>query len=71
MEETAKTGAYCFNLFLTDDILQDIVNYTNNQTNLKRTACENAITRKYVVYNITVIELNAFIGLLYITGCFK
>ncbi|XP_053964402.1 piggyBac transposable element-derived protein 4-like [Anastrepha ludens] len=69
--KNAKTAVECWKLFLTDEILQEILLHTNSQINLKRTACENSHVKKYIMADLSSSELKAFIGLLYLAGQFK
>ncbi|CAH2102673.1 unnamed protein product [Euphydryas editha] len=68
MGQNAKTVIECWQLFFTDEMLHEIVIHTNSQINLRREQCQNSHAKKYVMFDITVTELKAFICLLYLSG---
>ncbi|XP_021114632.1 piggyBac transposable element-derived protein 4-like [Heterocephalus glaber] len=69
--QNANTAIQCWKLFVTDDMLQDIVKYTNNEIQLKRSICNNSNTEKHIYHDTSLSELKAFIGLLYIAGLYN
>lgn len=67
----AKTEVEYWKLFFTDQMLQEIILYTNKEIKLKRDACQNSNTQKFIMNDVSLIEMRAFIGLLYLSGYFK
>lgn len=69
--QNANTVIECWKLFVTDDMLQDVVKYTNNEIQLKRSTCTNSSTQMCIYHDTSLSELKAFIGLLYIAGLYN
>lgn len=65
--KNAKTEVECWKLFFNDDILEDILNYTNEEITSK-TFAENHNTRVHIVKETSMDEIMALLGLMYITG---
>lgn len=63
----AKSSVECWNCLFTDDILTDIVKYTNQYIDIIK---EN-FDRERDARHTDLVELRAFIGLLYLAGVYK
>uniref|UniRef100_A0A286Y2W0 PiggyBac transposable element-derived protein domain-containing protein n=1 Tax=Cavia porcellus TaxID=10141 RepID=A0A286Y2W0_CAVPO len=66
--QNASTAIQCWKLFITDEMLQDVVKYTNAEIQVKHSVCTNNHTQKCIYYDTSLTELKAFIGLLYLAG---
>lgn len=65
--KTAKTPVECWNCLFKEDILNDIVKYTNEYIdNIKE-----AFSRERDAKHTDLVEIRAFIGLLYLAGVYK
>lgn len=65
--KTAKTPVECWNCLFTEDVLNDIVKYTNQYIdNIKA-----AFSRERDAKHTDLVEIRAFIGLLYLAGVYK
>lgn len=69
--QNANKAVECWQLFITDEMLHQIVSHSNIQIKLKRDACRNSNTQKYTMYDTSLCEFKAFIGLLYLAGRFR
>lgn len=65
--KSAKTPVECWNFLFTDDILNDIVKYTNQYIN----TIKASFSRERDAKHTDMIEIRAFIGLLYLAGVYK
>lgn len=65
--KSAKTPIECWNSLFTDDILNDIAKYTNQYID----TIKESFSRERDVKHTDLVELRAFIGLLYLAGAFK
>lgn len=65
--KNVQTEYECWNLFITDTMLNDILMYTNNQINTKRISCRVG-KEQYHMKDVTIEELKSFLGLVYIAG---
>lgn len=65
--KNAKTPLECWSYFFDDDILQRVVTYTNEYI----TSIKENYQRERDTKLIDIIELKAFIGLLYLAGVYK
>ncbi|XP_050510423.1 piggyBac transposable element-derived protein 4-like isoform X2 [Diabrotica virgifera virgifera] len=63
----AKTPVECWNCLFTNDILNDIVMYTNQYID----AIKGRFSRERDVNNTDLLEIRAFVGLLYLAGAYK
>lgn len=70
IDQNAKAEVECWKLFFADEMLQEIVLYTNKQIKLKRNACQNSNTQKITMSDLSLCEMKAFIELFYLAGCF-
>ncbi|XP_023222340.1 uncharacterized protein LOC111623851 [Centruroides sculpturatus] len=63
----AESIMECWNLFVSDDILQIVVQYTNEQ--IKR--IQSKFKRERDAKLTDLVEIKALVGILYLTGCKK
>nr|XP_023022605.1 piggyBac transposable element-derived protein 4-like [Leptinotarsa decemlineata] len=64
-----KTAIDCWLLFFTEDMLDDIVRYTNVKLGNKATKYNTS--HQYLVKETDKMEIKAVMGLLYLTGLYK
>lgn len=67
---SAESEIACWSLFFTDDMLQNILVYTNARIRQKIVACTN-LSKYTHIKECEMSELKAFIGLLYIAGLYR
>lgn len=65
----AKTPLDCWKLFVTDDMLQEIVLRTNDK--IREKAASYSRENKYKVKETSIEELLSFFGLLYLSGFYR
>lgn len=65
--KNARTAVDCWNNLFTDDILDTIVRYTNQYME----SIKHKFSRERDIVSTDVIELRAFIGLLYLAGALR
>nr|XP_021191520.2 piggyBac transposable element-derived protein 4-like [Helicoverpa armigera] len=65
--QKAKTELDCWNLFFTEDIMEEILRHTNVEINSKPVP-ETPNTRAYIIKETSMDELMAVLGLMYIAG---
>lgn len=53
---------------VTDQMLQDAVKYTEDEMQVKGSRCTKSHIKKCIYYDTSLIELKAFIGLMYLAG---
>lgn len=68
--KSAMSEVECWNLFFSEDMLQIILIHTNARIIPKIAACTN-LSKYTHVKECTMIELKAFIGLLYLAGLYR
>jgi hypothetical protein len=67
--KTCKSPIDCFQLFVTDDMLEIVVENTNKYIDI--VSVNYSDHDKYTVKRTTLWEIKACIGLLYMAGVFK
>lgn len=67
---SAQSELDCWSLFCNEDMLSIVLTYTNMQIAERKAACE-VVANHYFMKEISMSELKAYIGLLYIAGFYR